>query len=116
MPQGSLSIRTCRNGYFQGVSAAALPVGIAATINREERTRSSAYTTTETVLAAFADPGVLSTTTSTPVNDPATNALPAPSGVVTSLATAERVYPVGGLGLGRSLMAIEAGKRGRRCR
>src|SRR5690606_4854192 len=35
----------------------------AATINREERTRSSAYTTAETVLAAFADPGVLNATT-----------------------------------------------------
>lgn len=43
----------------------------AATINREERTRSSAYTTAETVLAAFADPGVLATTTRQPVIDPA---------------------------------------------
>ncbi len=34
-----------------------------ATENREERTRSSAYTTAETVLAAFADPGVLDATT-----------------------------------------------------
>lgn len=42
----------------------------AATINREDRTRSSAYTTAETVLAAFADPGVLATTTATPVIDP----------------------------------------------
>lgn len=42
----------------------------AATINREERTRSSAYTTAETVLAAFADPGVLATSTATPVIDP----------------------------------------------
>jgi type IV secretion system protein VirD4 len=42
----------------------------AATINREERTRSSAYTTAETVLAAFADPGVLATTTRNPVIDP----------------------------------------------
>ena len=42
----------------------------AATINREERTRSSAYTTAETVLAAFADPGVLATTTRSPVIDP----------------------------------------------
>ena len=42
----------------------------AATINREERTRSSAYTTAETVLAAFADPGVLATTTATPIIDP----------------------------------------------
>lgn len=41
-----------------------------ATINREERTRSSAYTTAETVLAAFADPGVIDTTTRTPVIDP----------------------------------------------
>ncbi len=39
----------------------------AASINREERTRSSAYTTAETVLAAFADPGVLATTTRQPV-------------------------------------------------
>ncbi|MDF1597266.1 MAG: type IV secretory system conjugative DNA transfer family protein, partial [Acidimicrobiia bacterium] len=42
----------------------------AATINREERTRSSAYTTAETVLAAFADPGVLATTTRQPAIDP----------------------------------------------
>lgn len=42
----------------------------AATINREDRTRSSAYTTAETVLAAFADPGVLATSTATPVIDP----------------------------------------------
>ncbi|MEX2622975.1 MAG: type IV secretory system conjugative DNA transfer family protein, partial [Acidimicrobiia bacterium] len=42
----------------------------AASINREERTRSSAYTTAETVLAAFADPGVLATTTRSPVIDP----------------------------------------------
>ncbi len=43
----------------------------AATINREDRTRSSAYTTAETVLAAFADPGVLNTTAiSDPVIDP----------------------------------------------
>jgi type IV secretion system protein VirD4 len=42
----------------------------AATINREERTRSSAYTTAETVLAAFADPGVLATTTRNPAIDP----------------------------------------------
>jgi len=42
----------------------------AATINREDRTRSSAYTTAETVLAAFADPGVLNTTTRTPTIDP----------------------------------------------
>ena len=43
----------------------------AASINREERTRSSAYTTAETVLAAFADPGVLATTAvSDPVIDP----------------------------------------------
>jgi type IV secretory pathway TraG/TraD family ATPase VirD4 len=42
----------------------------AATINREDRTRSSAYTTAETVLAAFADPGVLATTTCKPVIDP----------------------------------------------
>jgi type IV secretion system protein VirD4 len=42
----------------------------AASINREERTRSSAYTTAETVLAAFADPGVLATTTRQPAIDP----------------------------------------------
>ncbi len=42
----------------------------AASINREERTRSSAYTTAETVLAAFADPGVLATTTRQPSIDP----------------------------------------------
>ncbi len=42
----------------------------AASINREERTRSSAYTTAETVLAAFADPGVLDTTTLQPAIDP----------------------------------------------
>ncbi len=42
----------------------------AASINREERTRSSAYTTAETVLAAFADPGVLATTTRQPTIDP----------------------------------------------
>ena len=42
----------------------------AASINREERTRSSAYTTAETVLAAFADPGVLNATNRTPVIDP----------------------------------------------
>ena len=42
----------------------------AASINREERTRSSAYTTAETVLAAFADPGVLATTIQDPVIDP----------------------------------------------
>lgn len=42
----------------------------AATINREDRTRSSAYTTAETVLAAFADPGVLATTTREPRIDP----------------------------------------------
>ncbi len=41
----------------------------AASINREERTRSSAYTTAETVLAAFADPGVLATTEQHPVID-----------------------------------------------
>jgi type IV secretion system protein VirD4 len=37
-----------------------------ASINREERSLSSAYTTTETVLAAFSDPGVLDTTFRTP--------------------------------------------------
>lgn len=37
-----------------------------ATINREEKARSSAYTTTETVLAAFADPSVLTTTNAPP--------------------------------------------------
>ena len=43
----------------------------AASINREERTRSSAYTAAETVLAAFTDPGVLTTTAiSDPVIDP----------------------------------------------
>ena len=42
----------------------------AATINREDRTRSSAYTTAETVLAAFGDPGVLATTTREPTIDP----------------------------------------------
>lgn len=42
----------------------------AASVNREERTRSSAYTTAETVLAAFADPGVLATTTRQPAIDP----------------------------------------------
>jgi type IV secretion system protein VirD4 len=42
----------------------------AASIGREDRTRSSAYTTAETVLAAFADPGVLSTTTREPRIDP----------------------------------------------
>ena len=41
-----------------------------ASINREERTRSSAYTTAETVLAAFTDPGVLATTTQQPAIDP----------------------------------------------
>lgn len=41
----------------------------AASINREERTRSSAYTTAETVLAAFADPGVLATSTRKPSID-----------------------------------------------
>jgi len=42
----------------------------AASINREDRTRSSAYTTAETVLAAFADPGVLAATTRQPAIDP----------------------------------------------
>ena len=42
----------------------------AASINREERSRSSAYTTTETVLAAFADPSVLTTTTTQPAITP----------------------------------------------
>jgi type IV secretion system protein VirD4 len=42
----------------------------AATINREDRSRSSAYTTTETVLAAFADPAVLTTTTTQPTITP----------------------------------------------
>jgi type IV secretion system protein VirD4 len=42
----------------------------AATINREERSHSSAYTTTETVLAAFNDPGVLATTTRQPAITP----------------------------------------------
>jgi type IV secretion system protein VirD4 len=42
----------------------------AASINREERTRSSAYTTAETVLAAFADPGVLAVTTTRPAINP----------------------------------------------
>jgi len=42
----------------------------AASINREERSRSSAYTTTETVLAAFADPAVLTTTTAQPTITP----------------------------------------------
>ncbi|MDF1596192.1 MAG: type IV secretory system conjugative DNA transfer family protein [Acidimicrobiia bacterium] len=42
----------------------------AASIGREDRTRSSAYTTAETVLAAFADPGVLATTTRQPAIDP----------------------------------------------
>ena len=42
----------------------------AASVNREDRTRSSAYTTAETVLAAFADPGVLATTTRQPAIDP----------------------------------------------
>ncbi|MEX1093407.1 MAG: type IV secretory system conjugative DNA transfer family protein [Acidimicrobiia bacterium] len=42
----------------------------AASINREERTRSSAYTTAETVLAAFSDPGVLATTIRQPIIDP----------------------------------------------
>ncbi len=41
----------------------------AASLGREERTRSSAYTTAETVLAAFADPGVLATTTREPAID-----------------------------------------------
>lgn len=42
----------------------------AATINREDRARSSAYTTTETVIAAFTDPDVLNTTTTTPAMTP----------------------------------------------
>lgn len=42
----------------------------AATINREDRSRSSAYTTTETVLAAFSDPAVLTTTTIHPAFTP----------------------------------------------
>lgn len=42
----------------------------AATINREDRARSSAYTTTETVIAAFTDPDVLATTTTTPAITP----------------------------------------------
>jgi type IV secretion system protein VirD4 len=42
----------------------------AATINREERSHSSAYTTTETVLAAFNDPGVQATTTRQPAMTP----------------------------------------------
>ena len=42
----------------------------AATINREERQHSGVYTTTETVLAAFSDPGVLATTSATPVIAP----------------------------------------------
>ncbi len=42
----------------------------AATVNREDRSRSSAYTTTETVLAAFADPAVLTTTTIDPAFTP----------------------------------------------
>lgn len=42
----------------------------AASMNREERTRSSAYTSTETVLAAFADPGVLAAATRQPSIDP----------------------------------------------
>lgn len=37
-----------------------------ATISREEKALSSAYTTTETVIAAFSDPSVLATTTATP--------------------------------------------------
>jgi type IV secretory pathway TraG/TraD family ATPase VirD4 len=37
-----------------------------ATINREEKALSSAYTTTETVIAAFSDPSVLATTMATP--------------------------------------------------
>lgn len=42
----------------------------AATLGREERSRSSAYTTTETVLAAFTDPAVTATTTITPAFTP----------------------------------------------
>ncbi len=42
-----------------------------ATLNREEKARSSAYTTTETVLAAFADPAVLTTTKAPPGFTPA---------------------------------------------
>lgn len=41
-----------------------------ATVNREDRSRSSAYTTTETVLAAFADPAVLTTTSIDPAFTP----------------------------------------------
>lgn len=41
-----------------------------ATNKREEKARSSAYTTTETVLAAFADPSVLTTTTAMPAVTP----------------------------------------------
>jgi type IV secretion system protein VirD4 len=37
-----------------------------ATTNREEKALSSAYTTTETVIAAFSDPSVLATTMATP--------------------------------------------------
>ena len=39
---------------------------LAATVQREERSHSGAYTTTETVLAAFSDPGVLATTRAQP--------------------------------------------------
>lgn len=42
-----------------------------ATLNREDKARSSAYTTTETVLAAFADPAVLTTTNAPPAFTPA---------------------------------------------
>jgi type IV secretory pathway TraG/TraD family ATPase VirD4 len=41
-----------------------------ATINREEKALSSAYTTTETVIAAFSDPSVLATTMTTPAITP----------------------------------------------
>lgn len=41
-----------------------------ATVNREDRARSSAYTTTETVLAAFTDPAVTKSTTHTPTYTP----------------------------------------------
>lgn len=41
-----------------------------ATLNREEKALSSAYTTTETVLAAFADPAVAANTTTQPAFTP----------------------------------------------
>src|SRR5690606_41271757 len=51
---------------LQHAMAIAAIQAFTATRNREEKQRSSAYTTTETVLAAFADPSVVVTTNAPP--------------------------------------------------